>query len=539
MGPPARPAEPRVQLSVRVTPLQSSGPVVEVEVEMNTRSSRWLWADPSTPLWSILDLRDDAGQIPYAIDSDGGHVLSLERPPKGRVYLRYRLEMPPPEERSAPDPRLWLDPTENVMHATGESLLWLPEGQTPITCRLEINAPDTPVATGFGLDRVIEVEVSPDALRRTNVLVGPLGTARFRLPFAEDDAAALGVTPYDMRWVAAETAGVRTSIGEYFGAFDEGRFTTLLVSGLRRPNSALHAVDLRTRSLVVDGSSWAAWGGGARLSVASALAHRWLGGRVRVDMGGARGEGVWFTQGFSRHVARDVLFTIGLLTDEDMIAELDGLESVLATSPLARSSNADAVAAGTPDAVRLVTARGALYAARLKSQIKKHSGIENSLDGLLASLVRRAREAGPDVALPTWEQHISEAAGEDEVEAFRGMVLGGAPVELPPDVFGPCFRPVRGRHVPFELGFIDPGFAGQPIVLESVDTDGPAARAGLRAGDTIVDLEYRSGDPSVAVTMVVEREGRRLERSYEPHGTPVVGRRWVRDPRIPDEACLP
>lgn len=506
---------------------------------MNTRSSRWVWADPSTPLWSILDLHDDAGQIAYAIDSDSGHVLSLERPPKGRVYLKYRLEMPPAGESGARDPRLWLDPAENAMHATGESLLWLPESKTPIACRLEIDAPNTPVATGFGLDRVVEVEVSPDALRRTNVLVGPLGTARFRLPFADDDAAALGATPFDMRWVAAETAGVRASIGEYFGAFDEDRFTTLLVSGLRPPNSAPYAVDLRTHSLVVDGASWAAWGGGARLSVASALAHRWLGGRVRVDMGGARGEGVWFTQGFSRHVARDVLFTIGLLTDEDMIAELDGLESVLATSPLAGSSNAQVVAAGTPDAVRLVTARGALYAARLKSQITAHSGIKRSLDGLLASLVREAKDTGPNVALARWEQHIAEAAGESEVEAFRSIVLDGAPLELPPDVFGPCFKPARGRHVPFELGFVDPGFAGQPVTLEHVDADGPAARAGLRSGDTIVQLGYRPGDPSVSVTVIIEREGTRIERSYEPRGTPAAGRRWVRDRRIPDEACLP
>jgi hypothetical protein len=54
----------------------------------------------------------------------------------------------------------------------------------------------------------------------------------------------------------------------------------------------------------------------------------------------------------------------------------------------------------------------------------------------------------------------------------------------------------------------------------------------------IVELGYRWGDPSVPVTVIIEREGRRIERSYEPHGTPVVGRRWVRDRRIPDEACL-
>jgi hypothetical protein len=123
------------------------------------------------------------------------------------------------------------------------------------------------------------------------------------------------------------------------------------------------------------------------------------------------------------------------------------------------------------------------------------------------------------------DAHDAASEARDDENAGRrpeaNTISEKAPLELPPDVFGPCFRPVRGRHVSFELGFVDPGFAGRPITLEQLDPDGPAARADLRSGDTIVELRYRSGDPSVSVTAVIEREGIRLERSYEPRGTPV------------------
>jgi hypothetical protein len=529
-------AEPP-QLFVRVEPRISEAAVV-VRVELQTRAQRWILTEPARGAWSVLELRDDQGEIRYAVESDRARVLSLGRPPEGRVHLVYRIEAPPSSEGGASDPRFHVDAREGLIHAVGESILWLPDDAVPVSCRLEIDAPRSEVATSLGLGRTVERELSPMALRRVDILVGPLQTARFRLPDAEDDVAALGSTSFDLRWVAAETAGVRSAVGAYFGAFDQARFTTLVVTGPRASNAPAYAVGLRTHGLVIDGAPWAPWSADARLRVATALAHRWLGGRVRIDMPGAPGEGVWFTQGFSRHVAREVLFGLGLLTDEDMLAELDGLESAVATSRLKGMDNARLVAEGTPEAVALVVTRGALYAGRLASRAATHSQGNHSLEGLLAVLVRDARQTGGDIALATWERHLEALAGADEVDAFRAMVLDGAPLQVPADAFGPCFEPARGRYVPFELGFVDPGFRGDPIVAEQVDPGGPAYEAGLREGDTIVELVYRPGDPSVSVILAVERDGERTHADYAPRGQPVVGRRWLRDRRVPDEACL-
>jgi predicted metalloprotease with PDZ domain len=255
-------------------------------------------------------------------------------------------------------------------------------------------------------------------------------------------------------------------------------------------------------------------------------------------MGGAPGEGVWFAHGFSRHVARVVLFRLGLLTDDEMVAELDSLDSVLATSALAGLGNVEVVQHGTPEAVRLVTARGALYAARLESVIATHTRGNRTLEGALASLVRRAIHTGPELSLVQWEELIADCAGAEEVQAFRSMVLEGRPVDVPSDAMGPCFRSTRGRHVPFELGFVDTGFTGEPIAAHDVDPLGPAHAAGLRSGDTIVELRYRLGDPSVEVVAVIERDGDRLELGWAPRGAAVPGRRWIRDRRVPDVACV-
>ena len=528
MASPA-PPEPADQAALAVE-LEVVDGGLDVRIELSDPQLRRLTLTRPRGDVENLSLEDEDGPLAGEVFvENGARVVELPRAPHGRVRLSYRVEAP------VGDPAFFVDAEHEELHAMGEAVLWLPSSDRVQPTRLEVVPAWGRVATSFGLGPVVVTEISPDALRQMDVVVGALRRARFRTPEADDELAALGPVAFDPRWVAAETAGVRSRISEYFEVFDERPFTTLIVGGRRLPNTPSYAAELRTRSLVVDADGWAAWDASARLSVAHALAHRWLGGRLRVETGEASGEGAWFTQGFSRHVAREVLFDIGLLDDDEMIAELDGLEAIVTASPLAGLSNAELVAEGSPEAVRLVTARGALYAARLDLQIAESNERTSGLASLLARWIR-----GESAVLSEaeFERELVRVAGESELEAFEAMVLDGEPVEVPAGAFGPCYYPIRGRHHPFVLGFVDPGFHGEPIEVRGVVPEGPAHAAGLQSGDVIVALEYVPGHPDHPVSMMVERDGAHHALQYFPRGPTVVGRRWKRNARVPDEACV-
>jgi len=77
-------------------------------------------------------------------------------------------------------------------------------------------------------------------------------------------------------------------------------------------------------------------------------------------------------------------------------------------------------------------------------------------------------------------------------------------------------------------------------VVRNLVADSPAAKAGLKEGDTIVALtpigEARD-NPGKTMDLTVRRGGRELKVSYLPRAAPVPAWHWVRNPKVPAGRC--
>lgn len=513
-----------LDLSITVR-LAAGSDAVRVETVVGSAHRVYRLDTLAATQWRVVRLRDDRGSIPHVVrQDDGGLRLELERAPEGDVHFDYELTA------TADDPRLAMRDSLPRLHALGEALYWLPDDEHTRPTTVVVTAPKGVAhATSFGLGNVSEPLQSAD-LRRSNLLVGELSTAHFRTATAIDELAFEGYTSFDPRWVAAETAGVRTAVAQYFGVVEERPFTTLFVTGLREPNEAPLATSLRPGALVVDLDGTMVWEGPARMGIAHALTHRFIGGRVRISTEHP-GEGVWFTQGVSRYVAQSIAWQLGLLTDDERIEEIEAMEAVLASHAMRTMTNAElarTTGADQHQAARLMMARGTAYAAALDARLAAKG---RSLQGVLMGLFQESLTGPVDMA--SWETRLGSALGDEEVERFRSGVLDGGPIEIPASAYGRCFRPIRGRYARFRLGLA----VDDQLAVTALDPNGPASAAGIEPGDTFLYLSYAQDNPSVPVEGILTRGEDKLPVRYLPAEGEYLGRRWKRDARVDDAEC--
>lgn len=87
--------------------------------------------------------------------------------------------------------------------------------------------------------------------------------------------------------------------------------------------------------------------------------------------------------------------------------------------------------------------RGATYFAELDSQIRASSEGKQTLDSFLRSMFE-AREKGGKLTQEGWEAMLAKQLGQGAVSDFRGALIDGTRVVVPPsNAFGPCFQRVE------------------------------------------------------------------------------------------------
>ncbi|HLT35997.1 MAG TPA: hypothetical protein VK034_06920 [Enhygromyxa sp.] len=578
---PAPAVELAPGLRVRITPTLEPRPQVHVAITVTGPAE----PDESLRTWSLSgpvaapvqpSVRDRAGEIEAAIETDGaGLRVTLDRAPSLPVTLEYVVE--PVAATLGSVARIEID--EAHFFATGEPLLLLPDGaldrRQPLAVEIVADAlaPEDPevavampplrAASSFAPEPEVTVDGWPFELRRAAFVAGLLEWAQFDSVRGDDRWLGLGPTRFDPRWSAAELAGVRSIVDATIGM---PTYDPLITISLGSPRSAAEppfAAELRGRGLLIVADQGAIWDASARMTSTQALVARWLGGRVRlVEPAGVEHpleRVLWFDTGVTRFVARELLYELGLLDDDEYAAELDLIELELATSPL-RERTLDELAAliadgdrdpaarlAATDARSLLVARGAMYAAWLDNQLRERNGQWNTVGVIeaLRMLVAHAVAEGRR-ELPV-EQFIHRAAIKSSpteppdaafAAGFESVVIRGQRPKLTDGVFGPCFRPRKRKLRRFELGFIETTqFADERPSFTALDPNGPAARAGLRADDSLISLDYVPGEPDQRVTVRVAR-GEAIEIiEYQPAGPirPVI--QWQRIDGVPAESC--
>jgi predicted metalloprotease with PDZ domain len=277
-----------------------------------------------------------------------------------------------------------------------------------------------------------------------------------------------------------------------------------------------------------------------RIAVASEVLKRWIGGEVAIagPDPGQLAEGYWFSEGVARALARSMLARFGQITPGEAIAEIDRLETIARTSRLAAQGNA-AVAAriGERGAAALLVARGALYATRVDGLLRAKSGGKRTLEDVARALLARAKEARGPLPERAWLDALQDDLGAGESAAYAAAITRGEVPSLPQEALGKCASRGARRYVGYDLGFDLEATrdAGDKIV--GLGADGPAAKAGLAAGDRLLEAHLAGDDAEKPITVVVERAGARRELKYAPTGPSARGEAWSRRRDVPDEAC--
>jgi len=540
--PPSAPPAPEADVTLLLRPLVSP-PRVHVEVTFafpGGGPASWKIARGAADHVTHATGHDAAGDIGIQVASGSpGIDLRLERPSKGPVTLAYDVLA----GGDAPDDPLGVLVLDDRFRGAGERLVALPQGaegssvEKNTLLRIDGEAlRASGAASSVGVGAARRTTMAPVFLRYASFLAGSLGVEVIDDPAAgHDEGAWLGYTAFDPRPTVAEIAQVRSSLRELLKSdLDPLSFTYLFVAQTRPLGS--FSTTARSKSILVQVGPSEPWSAALRLSVAQQLARRWIGGAVEVSSGP---DGWWFNDGVSRYVAMLDLAHIGLLTPDEVRDAVAGELSVLATSPHRSLDNAHLAELAPKDDVARATlmARGALYALYEAAVLRTRSKGQHSLADVLRVLVTQAEGLKQrDVPLPVWLGAVGKNDPDAE-KTFDALVTRGAPIALPADALGPCFRASTGEYTAFDPGFdLDATRASADSRVSGVRADGPAAKAGLKDGDVVETMQSRDGDATVPIKVVVQRAGAKVTLSYLPRGLHGRGQVWSRL-KVPDDRC--
>ncbi len=528
----ASPAAAPPELEIRITTDEKLAGSVAVELRLSPALfARGLRFDSPRAKLGAVRAEDLDGAIALTSETRAAATeLKATRSARGRVTLRYTVAL----QGGTPGAFAVLAEATDL-RVEGRDVLLVPAGAdaVPVLLELAVAAGRAEAASTFAVGPEQRFVAKPAELAAATLLAGDLGHAQFRANDGNDFTAWAGFTAFDARWVAAETAGVRSAMDDYMGAEPHERRTVtsfLLIPEQRdQPNIS---IKLSLRGLVASVDPRATWSAPVRLRTAQALAQRTIGGRVWIGSRDDEASGQFWSEGFSRAVAEEVLAAAGIFEPADRAAELNTLLSTLDLSPLGKAPPAELKAAvDKREALRVVTARGALVARALGWKLSSETKGKASLKTLVRSLVARADKR--------------DAVAFDELgEAVAGIAPGagnvldtlrvGGEVVIPADLLAPCYKLAHGSLAPFELGFEVEG-AAEGLRVRGVVAGSAAAKAGLRDGDVLSELSYQDGraDAQVAATRV----GGTTKLRFLPAGKAKPGRYFRRVAGVSESAC--
>ncbi len=128
-----------------------------------------------------------------------------------------------------------------------------------------------------------------------------------------------------------------------------------------------------------------AFDAGLKSVVAHELTHRYLGGALRLEDSSGN-EAVWFSEGFTVHLARRWLLESGMVTPRDALGDL---RRTMDDTP--SSDRVGACATSSSGRSQEEYRRGARYAAFTDAAIQKASSGHRGIDDLVRELLARAR----------------------------------------------------------------------------------------------------------------------------------------------------
>ena len=262
--------------------------------------------------------------------------------------------------------------------------------------------------------------------------------------------------------------------------------------------------------------------------------HNWIG-----DFGGTH-EGQWLTEGATNYYAAILPYRAG----HETLAEVQRRIGEWTTDyygNIRRTMPDDAAAAAfwtDSDAQLLPYSRGALYVAMVDARMRAASGGRRRVDELIRPMVTAIRNGTASEAM--WQTLVTKALGARGRDEFLAMKAGRM-LDLPDDLFGPCFRREARQFRRYVPGFSMKTGADGRAVVGNVQPGSSAARIGLKPDDVILnkaDLDAAKAMPGTIVTLQVLSGDASRALRFDPWGPAQAGYQWIlRQPTADPEAC--
>lgn len=482
-----------------------------------------------------LTAEDAAGLLPLTIEEDPADPSEFRqdrrwiaaRASEGDVTVRYTIEPRLITAATRPGPLIDTRTELTGFYGAGNTMLALPVSgwprQVALSWDLSGLEPGARAASSLGEGNVT-ARVAAQDLNNTFFMAGPL---RSQPEDGSGPFVTYWMTPaaFDLDGAASWTREAYDYFNGFFGASDTP-----------------FRIFMRTTERFQGG------GGGGFNSfifgtvegqdrdpdeVRSLLAHEALHHFVRGygDGGGAGGQ-QWYSEGVTNYYTVLLPYRAGLTSLDHYIDGFNGYAKSYYTNPQSNLSNAEVTRLFFSDGNAQVVPynRGPLYIALVDAQIRAASGGELRVDNLIFDFLDAGKNAEDGVAL--WHDLAGIYLGETGSAQFKDM-MEGKPLDLPSDLFGPCFRAEDRMLQNFVTGFRpykdeDGHTRAGPIVPGT-----SAETAGVQRYDLILNpaaLEAaRSAAPGTPLTLELQRENAApFTLTYTPWTAPRPGKQWVR-----------
>lgn len=487
-----------------------------------------------------LHLYDERGELPVrgadgeALEGLGGipQAWIPSRPSQGDVTVDYRVSV---SDERIPGPTWELRADERGISAAGFTFLLLP--QDVRDWNVQVSWDLGPFRSGkdpkgsdlSAIDSLPGPTLNMARLRATYFMAGrplrlpPLGESAG--PFRAASTAATEKFPQDALLQWSQRAYLQFST--LFGEPELPPFTVLFRSNTltRESGTALPGALLAIMARDSD-----------EFDVQELVAHE----MVHVFLHGLDPQS-WFQEGLAVTYQDRAPFMVGLFDSRTYIDAVNRTLRAYYANVRRGMPMADAEAAFWTDArARLQPYdRGALYFFVTDGRLRAASDGKRRLDEVLREFLQR-RGAGQGVAVSDWLALLRKDIGDQADQDYAALQNGGL---LVPDdgAFGACFKREAIRLPQFELGFEISSLMHVPRIIHGLDPASPAARAGLREGDIVINpvgLDAAQGHPDQPMLLVVQRDGHPRNIRFKPVGAMTDGYQWHRrDGAREDSEC--
>ncbi|WP_300395862.1 hypothetical protein [Henriciella sp.] len=493
--------------------------------------------DPQT-----LTASDDLGPIALTIEEDPEDPSNfrqdrrwiVQRDTAGDVEIHYTIEPRVITASTRPGPLIDTRTELWGVYGSGNTMLALPVNDWPRDVQLEWDLSEMPenarAASSLGPGPA-RARVDQQDLNNTFFMAGPLKSQ------PEDGEGAFVVywmTPaaFDLQGAAEWTQEAYDYFVDFFGQ-DVDAFR----------------VFMRTTERFQGGG-----GGGynsfifgtvegedrdpkeVRSLLAHEAIHHFVGG---YGEGGGAGGQQWYSEGATSYYTIVLPYRASLTTLESFIEDFNAHALNYYTNPQSGLSNEEVTRLFFSDSnAQLVPYnRGPLYFALLDYRMRQATNGAKRVDDLIFRFIEE-RDAADD-AVAFWREIVSDALGESGGEEFDA-IMSGKPLDLPMDLFGPCFSGEERELRNFARGFRPyPDEEGRTRI-GPVTPGSPAAQADLQRYDIIENpetLEAAEDDrPGSSIKLNIIRQGERMTVAYTPWTLPTKGLQWNRT-GVPSEQC--